>query len=370
MSALALQWPASLYSAALAGMHRPERAAFSLAIVVSIRAIGSIVVLATIGTFESFFWVQIVASLVLSTVLRSEIWRVIRAGKNIKYRIRLNHIGELAGFSASMGGVSLVAVVLPQVDKLVLSGILEPEAFGYYAVASTLASGISFFTVPIFNLIYPKFSALAFSGKITRLVSEYFKILKFSVILLFPVLAIFVYFGSQAIFVFSGLRTPSSDLELALVLLSFGHAILGVMHVPYAAKIAFGRARGILAINVFGLVVLILSALWLGKWLGALGGALAWLSYALIFAVGMLGISIAELRTPKAYFEVLRDICPTLVLVLLCGGVLRLASFDDLSRILTLIWMAFSCFALYAVVWGLEKPLWAELRQTFNRESE
>ena len=43
-------------------------------------------------------------------------------------------------------------------DKIILIKLLPLEAFGYYVLASTVASGLSFLETPIYTAVFPRLS--------------------------------------------------------------------------------------------------------------------------------------------------------------------------------------------------------------------
>jgi len=62
--------------------------------------------------------------------------------------------------AAGMTGISITAVILTQVDKLVLSKILTLEKFGYYTLASIVAGALYSFILPVIFALFPRFVQL------------------------------------------------------------------------------------------------------------------------------------------------------------------------------------------------------------------
>ena len=50
-----------------------------------------------------------------------------------------------------MSGIAVLAVILTQMDKVILSRMLPLEMFGYYALASTVATSLAAFSRRFFT---------------------------------------------------------------------------------------------------------------------------------------------------------------------------------------------------------------------------
>ena len=84
-----------------------------------------------------------------------------------------------------------MAVILTQLDKIILSKVLTLEAFGYYSLAWMVASGLYYVVSPIFSALFPRFSQLATLDNSQALIQLYHRSCQLmSVILAFMILSI------------------------------------------------------------------------------------------------------------------------------------------------------------------------------------
>src|SRR5205814_2258434 len=67
-------------------------------------------------------------------------------------------------FAAGIGGSTVTAVILLQMDKVILSRLLTLEMFGYYVLASAVATGLYLLIAPVFSALYPRFTQLVSLG--------------------------------------------------------------------------------------------------------------------------------------------------------------------------------------------------------------
>jgi len=76
-------------------------------------------------------------------------------------------------FSAGMGGIALSGLVLSQADKIILSKMVDLPSFGHYMLATTVAGSLYILVTPLFNVLYPRFSALVATGETEKLAELY-----------------------------------------------------------------------------------------------------------------------------------------------------------------------------------------------------
>ncbi len=165
---LACRWPISLYQAALVGAHRLGLSS-TVSIVTNISgAIITIVILAYVSpSIEAFFLVQACMGLFHVSVLRILARRIV----GLKgARFDLTGLRRIWRFSIGMSGISITSLAFTQLDKVLLSKLLDLRDFGYYMLAVLLAGGLQIFISPAFNSIFPRFAALIERGQLSELV--------------------------------------------------------------------------------------------------------------------------------------------------------------------------------------------------------
>ena len=146
------------------GLQRQVECSALLAIFGTLRGLGSLGVLWFISSdLYAFFLWQIVTTFMQTGVLRWSLWR------------RIDTSEHSAHFSAKMlltvkqyvGAIMLIGVlgmVLSQADKMVLSGMVSLESFGFYMLAWAVVSGFSRIATPLINSFSPQFTELVAKG--------------------------------------------------------------------------------------------------------------------------------------------------------------------------------------------------------------
>ncbi|RYF60637.1 MAG: polysaccharide biosynthesis protein [Comamonadaceae bacterium] len=312
---LACRWPISLYHGALVGVHRLARSAATSMTINILAAATSIAVLAWgVRSIQAFFVVQAAFGLLQAIVLRSLARRAV-GERDAPYDFA--DLRRVLHFSAWMSGIAITSLVFTQLDKALLSRLVDLESFGHYMLAALLVSGLSVLTVPAFNVIYPKFTTLharADEAGLAKFYSDTSRMFAAAVFSLALALALHV----QAIVtLWTGQADVAQRAAPLVALLAVGSALNGLMYFPYALQLATGRPSIPFAINMSLLLLALPTIVWLAVHRGAMGGALSWALLGVVYV--FVGTIVTGRRV--AHFAGLawlaRDIAIPLLLALL-----------------------------------------------------
>lgn len=272
---VACRWPIGLYQGALIGAQRLTVSSAINMAMVTIGSLGAVAVLAFVSpTIEAFFIWQGCLGFVYAITMRLAAWRVIGRMKGIRFDI--NELKTIWRFSAGVSGVAVSAIILMQLDKVLLSRILSLEDFGRYALAGVVASGLYILLTPTFNVIYPRLSALVITNETEKLIDLYRSGTRLLLAALFPIAVAAAVFAQEILFLWTGNPSLASSTAPVVSLFLIGTALNGAMHFPYALQLAYGMTRLPLTINAILVVVMIPTTILLALKYGAVGGAAAW----------------------------------------------------------------------------------------------
>ncbi|MEO6421673.1 MAG: oligosaccharide flippase family protein [Candidatus Nitrotoga sp.] len=283
---IACRWPIGLYQGALIGAQRLTVSSGINMTMVTIGSLGAVAVLAFISpTIEAFFVWQAGVGIVYAATMRWATWRVIGRLKNIRFDV--DKLKQIWRFSAGMSGVAVSAIILMQLDKVLLSRILSLEDFGRYALAGVVANGLHVLLTPTFNVIYPRLSALVVTGNTEKLIELYRSGTRLLLAALFPIATAIAVFAEEILSLWTGNPVFASSVAPIVSLFLIGTALNGAMHFPYALQLAFGMTRLPLMINVILVIIMIPMTILLAMQFGVIAGATAWaLSSGIYLLVG------------------------------------------------------------------------------------
>ena len=290
---LALRWPTGIYAGALIGCQRLTLVSLvNLAITVATASGGiALLVLVQPRVELLFFWQALVAAAAL--VIQRLLARRHLGRARSKLRL-IEPLRSVWRFSLGMAGITLVAMLITQLDKVVISSMLSLEAFGAYSLAVVLGRSLYTLINPIYNVIQPRFTALAAMGDVGELSRAYRQWSTIFAGLFLPASLAVVLGAAPLLQLWLGDPALAARSAPLVALIAVGAAFHSVMYFPFALQVAMGDARTPLITNLILLVFYVPALLLLVMKLGALGAALA---SALLFATYLiLGTWLAHRR--------------------------------------------------------------------------
>ena len=273
---LAIQWPLILYQGGLRGLERQVSLNVVTMIFSTVRAGGAALVLWLVSpSIEAFFAWHLGATALHTIALSIVLWRYL-PGEG-RGRFASSQLASVRGFAAGLAAISMLALVFTQLDKLILSRMIDLEEFGYYSLATVVAGGLAYVVLPIFEAVFPRFSALvADGGEPAALVRLYHRTSQLVTVLLLPVALCAAFFASNLIWVWTGSMDAATKAGPLLALLVVGSTLNGLVNVPYALMLATGWTRLPLLLNLGAVVLLLPLLLILVSRYGAVGAAVIW----------------------------------------------------------------------------------------------
>ncbi|HUE95684.1 MAG TPA: oligosaccharide flippase family protein [Longimicrobiaceae bacterium] len=288
---LGLQIPFWLYRGGLFGL---EQHVILNAVTVgaaAFRHAGAAAILLLISpTVEAYFRWSI-AAVALQTMLGgAALWSAM-GGRFPSARFRLPLLVRSASFTAAISINALVAPVLGQIDKIVLSAAIPLAGFGVYSLAWTLAAALWMLISPVTTAVFPAFARLTEEKNEAELSRLYHSLAQGVTALVAPIAMVLLFFPGEIVFLWSG--DPDTAARAAGVLrnLAIGTTLTGVASLPITLQMAAGMPRLVLLTNLAAVCALVPAALLIAPRFGGEGMALLWvalgLAYVLVTAPAM-----------------------------------------------------------------------------------
>lgn len=279
---IGLRWPVILYQNAMIGVGHLGTASAVLAVMTATTVLASVLAVSYIRpTLQVLFVTQACAAMVHALVAQQMAWRTLGGTSGATFD--LASIRRIWRFSAGMGGVALTGIALTQLDKALLSRLLPLASFGEYMLATTVVGGLAVIVTPLFNFVFPRFSALAAAGQEDRLRALYDDGSRVFAVTFLPIAIALGLYASDVIRLWTGNAVLAGRLAPIVALLCVGSAINALMYFPYSLQLARGFSWIPLLINSVLLVAFAPLILILVLRFGALGGAAAWALLEVIY---------------------------------------------------------------------------------------
>jgi O-antigen/teichoic acid export membrane protein len=303
---LGLRWMVGLYRNSLVGLERQVWLNVYTSAFAAIRGAGVILVLMFISrTILAFFIYQGLCFALESFGLALYLRRLL-ADRSTAANFRWSSLRKIWRFAAGMTAITLLSILLTQIDKLALLRFLSLRDFGYYAIASSLASALGLMVAPVSNAIYPRLTLLAAENQRQLLIDTYHKSSQLLTLMLVPATVVLTLFSVTVLLLWTHDAIITRAAAPLVSVLAIGTMLNGLMHNPYNLQLAYGWTRFMIVVNSVS-VVLIVPALYIGiRSHGAIAAATIWtlLNAGYIFiAVPIMHRKLLPTVMSKWYFQ-------------------------------------------------------------------
>jgi len=351
--AMAFQWPVSLYSGGLMGLQRQVLLNVINIGVNTIRWAGAALILWLISpTIQAFFAWQIISSIINVCLLAFFLWqRLPYTEKKVSFQKQL--LAGIWRFAIGINGISILAIILAQLDKIILSKMLTLEMFGYYTLAGVVSISLYGFTRPVFTAIYPSFTQLVSLADHDRLKQLYHKSCQFISVLILPMAVVIAMFSYEIMLIWTQNPVTAAKTYLLVSILICGTAFNGLISIPYALQLAHGWTKLSLYVLSISAILFVPTIIYMTNHYGVIGGASAWTifnsSYFFI-AIPLAHRRLVPHENRRWYWQV---VCIPLMASLSIAGLGRLLIGGQTSQfmmMLCLITVSISTLGITAIV--------------------
>jgi O-antigen/teichoic acid export membrane protein len=335
--AITLQMPIGFYSGGLMGMQRQVLLNAITIATSTLRGVGAVLILWLVSpTVQAYFLWQIVVSIINTFLLAMFLKRRLRFGDN-KAVFQKQLFEGIWKFSAGMSGISILSVILSQMDKVILSRILPLEMFGYYVLAWTVATSLGGLFTAVFSSIYPRLTQLVSVNDQDELKRLYHESCQFVSVLILPAAIVIALFSKELLLLWTQSPTKTDNTYRLVSILICGTAINGIMSLPYALQLAFGWTKLSFFKTLIAVILLVPLIIYMAMRYGAIGAASVWL----VLNMGMFffEIPIMHLRLlrKEKWRWYLQDVCLPLAVCVLVAGLGRIVINGPMPQFMMLL---------------------------------
>jgi O-antigen/teichoic acid export membrane protein len=299
--ALALQFPYFIYTGGLFGLQRQVLYNGIIAGIATLRSVGIVAILWLVSpTIQAFFTCQIAISGLQTFLVNKALWGSLpTTGRKAAFTKELFY--DIWRFAAGLSGITITAVVLSQMDKIILSKLVTLEKFAYYTLASVAAMTLYRLISPVFNAAYPRLTQLVAQKEQEELKQFYHRTCQLMSVFIIPVAVVGALFSPELLLLWTRNSLIVANTHTVLSLLIIGNALHGLMHIPYALQLAHGWTRLAFCSNVAATIILVPLLFFMTSHYGLVGAAIVWV---LLNSAGVLIV------IPITHFYLLRtELC-------------------------------------------------------------
>lgn len=273
---VALRFVESIYRSSLFGLQRQVWYNVVNAANATLRNVGAVLVLVWLSpTVQAFFLWQAATSLISVISLAIGVHRALPSPP-LTPRFTFAALADVWKFAGGMMLVTFLAILLTQIDKVLLSRLLTLEAFGYYTLAATVAGVLYLAIGPITTALSPQLVELSTQKDQTALVSLYHQGAQLVTILIVPAVMLLSFYSKSVLFMWSGNISLAENTSQILSIFVLGVFLNGLMHMPAQLQLAYGWVGLGIKTNIVAVVALVPAIFIVVPRYGAVGAAWIW----------------------------------------------------------------------------------------------
>ena len=283
-----------IYRSCIIGLERQILLNVVNSAVATMRSFGAVFVLMFISpSIEAFFiWqgmVSIASLLIFISITYSSLPQVEKAG-----RFSTASLQSVWRFAGGMLGITVLSIILTQVDKILLSKLLSLSDYGYYILAATVAGALHIFIGPITQAFYPRICELYARRNEKELIETYHQGAQLVSVLAGSAAIVLILFSETILRIWTQDALLAERTALLVSILTIGNLLNGLMWIPYQTQLAHGWTRLTININVVAVALIFPALIWITPIYGAVGAA--WLWVALNVGYILIGVQFMYRR--------------------------------------------------------------------------
>lgn len=336
----ALRFIEGLYRSAIIGLQRQVLFNVINAVLATIRGLGVVGLLAFVSpTIGAFFLWQGLLSLLTVGIFVVVVYRTLPPITRTP-RFSRSALEEIWRFAAGMMATTFLALLLTQVDKVILSRQLTLEAFGHYSLAGVVTGSLSMLVGPIAQAYYPRMTELVTRRDEAGLITVYHRSAQMVSVLVGSAAMMLIMFGERLVALWTGNQGLAHEIAPLVALLALGTLLNSLMIMPYMLQLAYGWSSFAAKINSVAVAVLVPAIFWATTRYGAIGAAWVWVALNSGYVLFSMHFMHRRLIPNEKWRWYGRDVCLPLIAIIITASFFSKIEICGLSKLLELCWLA------------------------------
>jgi len=254
----------------------------------TLRGAGVVPVLWLAPSIEAFFTCQLAITVLEGWLTRRRAWALFPQGEPASFSGAA--LRSVRRFSGGVLGASAASLAVTQADKLVVSAALPLAQFGYYALASAVASCLALLAAPVAMVAYPRLTEAVGRSDEAAAGAAFREALGLVVLAVAPAAVVLAAFARAILEIWTGDPLTSAQAAPLLAVLAIGSMLNAGLQVPYLLALAQGRSGAAAAFTGILAALYIPALLWAVARHGAPGAAWGWLGLNACAALSLVVI--------------------------------------------------------------------------------
>ncbi len=275
---IALRFFENIYRSCLIGLQQQVLLNVITSVAATVRGAGAVLVLAWVSpTISAFFIWQGIISAALALTMLIALYQRVAVTVSLA-RFSAQALSSVWKFAGGMLCLTVLSLLLTQLDKVILSKLVSLEQYGYYALAATVANLLYMVLTPISQAYYPHFSALLVQKDLPGLAQSYHKAAQSMTVVAGSIAFVLIAFSDHVVFLWTRDLALAQRVAPLVSVLALGTFINGLLWIPHQMQLAHGITSLAVRTNVVAILVVAPALWWITPRYGPLGAAWVWVA--------------------------------------------------------------------------------------------
>lgn len=251
-----LRWVSGLYRGVISGFEHFVWLSWFNCILATFRFVLIIpfFIFVSVSVYHFFLYHLAVAILEILTLV-VQVYRILPSLFNVRYvKWEFGVVLTSLNFSINMAFAILAWLLLTQIDKMLLSTVLPLEEYGYFTLASLVASGVTAVVGPISSAIVPRMARFNASSDASGFLRTYRAATQLMVTTSVSISLVMIFFAEPLLTVWTGNDSLAKNISPVLWLYACGNGFQAITAMPFYLQ----NAKGDLKLHTIGSVIFIL----------------------------------------------------------------------------------------------------------------
>ncbi len=335
----ALRFVEGIYRSCIIGLQHQVQYNIINSGLATLRGFGAVGILIWVSpTIEAFFIWQGLVSLVSLSILAGSTYRLLpKADRPIRFSMPA--LRGIARFAGGMLGITLLSLLLTQIDKILLSTLLALSDYGYYALAAVVAAALYMLVSPVTQAWFPRLSQLSAANNQTELIAKFHQGAQLVSVLMGSAAIVLIVFSETVLELWTQDSELSQSSATLLSLLALGNLLNGLMYIPYQTQLAHGWTSLATRINIVSLIIVVPAILWVTPRYGAEGAAWVWVSLNAGYVLIGIHFMYQKILPHEKWYWYRQDVLQPLLAAAAVTSVAAWAMPELLTAPVELVWL-------------------------------
>lgn len=278
---IVLRWMGGLYRGVITGYERLVWLSGFNTVIATLRFLGVLGMMKILGAnTRVFFSFQASVAIIEFATLVWMTYKLVPRTDQKQHKLAwsLKPIRTQLAFASAVAFTSSVWVVVTQIDKLLLSGVLPLSEYGNYSLAVLIAGGVILVVTPIASSVTPHLAKLEAEEKANEILQVYRDTTKLVSVFGGTAGVVLIFLTKPVLYAWTGRPMVADSIVSVVVWYAVGNMLLNFSSFAYSLQYAKGRMRFHVIGNFLMLILLVPTLFVLARRFGAFGAGITWAS--------------------------------------------------------------------------------------------